>query len=274
VTEGPQSFSSSSLASALVARHAGWVSEPIEPPATVLLLLEAQRAMFEAATLLPASPLLRRAPRGDGHPVLVLPGFGASDRSTGVLRRYLEGLGYGVHPWTFGRNLGPRGDLPQRLGARLAELQQKGERKVSLVGWSLGGIYAREMARRMPQYVRQVITLGSPFRGGGRPTNVGRIIRALTGANMRERGPAWMADIAKPPPVPSTAIFSRTDGIAAWRACIEMEAPNTDNIEVIGSHCGLGFNPVVLYAIADRLAQDEDGWSTFDRSGIRRLFYR
>src|SRR5262245_2161029 len=146
---------------------------PIAPPATLLLMLEGQRAFLEAATLLPASPLLRQAPRGDGHPVLVLPGLGASDLSTAVLRAYLERLGYAAHPWTFGRNLGPGGDLPQLMLRRLAELHERHRRKVSLVGWSLGGIYARELARQAPERVRQVVTLGSPFRATRGSTNVG-----------------------------------------------------------------------------------------------------
>ena len=248
--------------------------ERIPPPATLLLLLEGQRAFLEAATLLPAAPLLRQAARGDGHPVLVLPGFGAGDRSTRVLRRYLERLGHEVHPWTFGRNLGPRGDLPQRLVRRLTELHERSGRRVSLVGWSLGGIYARELARHQSERVRQVITLGSPFRGGGTTSNLARVVRAITRSNFPERAPDWFTRMAQPPPIPTTAIFSKTDGIASWQACIEIEAPHTDNVEVIGSHCGLGFNPVVLYAVADRLSQPESGWARFDRSGWRRFFYR
>jgi pimeloyl-ACP methyl ester carboxylesterase len=242
--------------------------EPIAPPTPLLLLLEGQRALVEAASLLPASPMLRQAPRGDGHSVLVLPGFGAGDRSTGILRRYLERLGYSVHPWTFGRNLGPRGDLPQRLRQRVLRLHDESGRKLSLVGWSLGGIYARELARHEPERVRQVITLGSPFRGGGTASNLARLVRAITRANFPERAPEWITRLAQPPPVPSTAIFSKTDGIAAWRACMEMEAPHTDNIEVIGSHCGLGFNPAVMWILADRLAQAEGVWRPFHPGGV------
>jgi pimeloyl-ACP methyl ester carboxylesterase len=217
------------------------------PSRLALLLAEAPRAFFESLTLPPVAGLLRRAPRGDGHPVLVLPGFAAGDDSTRVLRRYLRRLGYAAHPWLLGRNLGVRERLPERLALRVEELQRRHGRKLSLVGWSLGGIYAREIAKRLPQHVRKVVTLGSPF-----------------------------GDVAKvrlPPAAPCTAIYSKTDGIVHWRSCLEPDTDHTENIGVPGSHCGLGFNPQVLYAIADRLSQPEGSWQPFDRSGWRRHLY-
>jgi pimeloyl-ACP methyl ester carboxylesterase len=210
-----------------------------------LLLLEGPRAFFEASLLLPSAPLLARAPRGDGQPVLVLPGFAASDASTEVLRAYLRALGYRTHGWGLGRNVGPGDGLGRLLAGRLLALQRRYARRVSLVGWSLGGVYARELAKREPRSVRQVISLGSPF--GGR--------------------------VDPPPPIPSTAIWSRTDGIAPWRACVESEGAQAENIEVVASHCGLGFHPAVLYAIADRLAQPEGAWRPFDRSALPRAIY-
>jgi pimeloyl-ACP methyl ester carboxylesterase len=246
---------------------------PNTPPHPLLFALEGQRALLEWSTLLPALPLLRRAPRGDGHPVLVLPGFGAGDVSTRVLRRYLRSLGYSAHPWKLGRNLGPRGRLPQQLLDRMRELDARHGRKLSVVGWSLGGIYARELARAAPERVRQVISLGSPFRGRARSSNVARVYRGITG---RDPGPdeAVVSErLRQPPPVPSTAIYSKTDGVVAWEACVEEEADRTDNIEVFGSHFGLGVNPLVLYAIADRLSQPEDRWEPFDRSRWRRYVY-
>jgi len=232
--------------------------------------------MMEAATLLPAVPLLRLAPRGDGHPVMVLPGFTAGDGSTLALRRYLRSLGYYVHGWRLGRNFGFNGDARRfeaRAARRIEELALHHGRKLSLVGWSLGGIYAREIARAAPHRVRQVITLGSPFAGRGGGSNIRRLYELVTGRKIRDHDPAVLARLHEPPPVPSTAIFSRSDGVAHWRACIERRAPHTDNIEIRGSHCGLGFNPVVFYAIADRLAQAENAWRPFERGGWRRLFY-
>lgn len=245
----------------------------MKPPSAGLLLTEAPRAFFEASTLVPARPILSRAPRGDGHAVLVLPGFTATDASTRILRRYLERLGHAVHPWRLGRNLGPTGDLPARLLRRFHDVQAKHGGKVSLVGWSLGGIFAREIARAVPGLIRQVITLGSPFRGGGHASNARRLYELLTRDRVARMDPAMVARLEEPPPVPSTAIYSKTDGIAAWQSCMEITVPHTDNIEVVGSHCGLGVNPAVLYAVADRLALPDGEWARFDRAGLRRLFY-
>ncbi|MET0151362.1 MAG: alpha/beta hydrolase [Candidatus Binatia bacterium] len=251
-------------------------ADAIEPPSMLLFALEGQRALLEAASLVPASPLLRAAPQGDGHPVLVLPGFGAGDESTVALRFYLRRLGYWVQGWRLGRNLGFHGGgrIEHGVAQRIADLFGKRGRKISLVGWSLGGVYAREIARAVPDRVRQVITLGSPFAGRGRGSNVDRAYEALTGRRLRRPDPEILARLSEPPPVPSTAIFSRTDGVAHWRACLERPSPRTDNIEIRGSHCGLGFNPVVLYAIADRLSQPEGEWQPFTRQGWRRIFYR
>ena len=252
-------------------------SDAIEAPSLLLFALEGQRALLEAASLIPASPLLGAAPQGDGHPVLVLPGFAAGDESTVALRFYLRRLGYWVQGWRLGRNMGlqgRRGHLVHGVTRRIEELFAGKGRRISLVGWSLGGIYAREIARLVPHRIRQVITLGSPFAGRGRASNVDRAYEAVTGRKLRKPDPAILARLSEPPPVPSTAIFSRSDGVADWRACIERPSARTDNIEVRGSHCGLGFNPAVLYAIADRLAQAEEEWQPFPRHGWRRIFYR
>lgn len=239
----------------------------------MLLLAEGPRAALEASSLLPALPLLRRAPRGDGHPVLVLPGFTAADGSTRVLREFLTSRGYVAHRWRLGRNMGLRDGTGGRLLRRVETLRERFGRKVSLVGWSLGGIYARELAKHAPDSVRQVITLGSPFGGERQGHRVGWLHRAVTGEELSPEARERMNSLGEPPPVPSTAIYSRTDGIAGWHACVESEAEHTDNIEIRGSHCGLGFNPVVLWAIADRLAQPEHAWRPFERNGLRRLFF-
>lgn len=233
--------------------------------------------MLEAGSLPWAMPLLMQSPRGDGHPVMVLPGFITTDSSTRVLRRFLDGLGYDTHPWMLGRNLGPLaiGEDAERLVARLEQVHDQAGRKVSLVGWSLGGVMARLVSRRRPDLVRQIVTLGSPIAGHPRSTNAWRTYQRLTGhridgANVRE----LMAESSEAPPVPSTAIYTRGDGVVAWRNCREPESGTTDNIEVPGSHCGLGFNALVLHAVADRLALPEDGWAPFDRwKGARALLY-
>ena len=251
----------------------GTAEAPIPSPNLLWTLAEGYRAGVEAATLVGASPLLSNLPRGDGHPLLVLPGFMASDQSTSILRRWLGRLGYPAHPWTFGRNLGPRGDLIERMLRRARELVDAHGRPLSIVGQSLGGIYAREIARQAPELVRQVISLGSPFgalEGGGTNAGVARLFETSTGKTREQLADEGLfGDTLVPPPVPSTAIFSKTDGIAHWRACIERDSPTTDNVEIVGSHCGMGFNPVVLWVVADRLCQAEGTWRRFARDGMR-----
>ncbi len=251
-------------------------SQAIKPPSSLLAATELGRAIIELGTLPLAAPMLMGAPRGDGHPVLVLPGFVTTDLSTTVLRRFLSQLGYDAHAWELGRNLGPRaiGWEGEKLIARLEAVHASTGRKVSLVGWSLGGILARQLSRRRPELVRQVISLGSPFAGDPRASNVWKAYEFLTGQRLKDPGTrAQLDESATVPPVPSTAIFSKGDGVVAWQNCIEPEADTTDNIEVNGSHCGLGVNAAVLYAVADRLALPEGDWKPFERRGLRTLVY-
>jgi pimeloyl-ACP methyl ester carboxylesterase len=246
---------------------------PVLPPrpSLVLAALETPRAFVEIIALTAAAPFLYLAAAlGEEHPVLVLPGFTADDDSTVVLRGYLRQLGYRAHGWRLGRNFGHKA-LSEQLFDRLEQLHSDSGKRVSLVGWSLGGILARELAREYPTLVRQVISLGSPFASRQGGTNVPRVLFRILSGRLREE--PIDERIASPPPVHSTAIYSRTDGVAHWLACVEREAPHTDNIEVPGSHCGLGVNPFVFYAIADRLAEPTAGWRRFDKSGWRSVFY-
>jgi pimeloyl-ACP methyl ester carboxylesterase len=245
-------------------------TDPSRPPSRELLLLEL-RAIGELNAFFAMAPLLRLSPRGDGHPVLVLPGFTAGDASTRPLRAFLNAQGWNAHGWKLGRNLGPQPGVQAQLQRRLAELAERYGRKASLVGWSLGGVFAREIARRAPERARTVITLGSPFAGAPRASNAWRLYQRVN-SGVVEPFPQREAR-RLPPPVPCTAIYTRSDGIVAWQGCLEAEGPQTENIEVDGSHCGLGHNPAVLYAIADRLAQPEGHWRPFDRSGIKGLIY-
>jgi hypothetical protein len=237
-------------------------SAPIPRPNPRLLPLEG-RALFELAALLPAYPFLRRAPHGDGHPVLVLPGFMASDFSTRTLRRFLRDKGYRVHGWKLGRNLGPSAATLTAMVERLQDLHRRYGQRVSLVGWSLGGIYSRELARAMPDLVRQVITLASPFRDVD-AVNVPRFLRQRSRrrtAVTDER--SVRARLREPLSVPTTAIVSRTDAIASWQSCCTEPGPFAENLEVDSSHLGFGHHPVVLLTIADRLAQPEGAWRPF-----------
>jgi pimeloyl-ACP methyl ester carboxylesterase len=242
-----------------------------------LLYAEAPRALAELATLLPAAPYLALSPRGDGHPVLVLPGLGGGDGSTLVMRRFLAAQGHAAAPWALGRNLGPAmDDLGPRLAERLeAVWRSGGGRKVSLVGWSLGGVYARLLAQRFPERVRQVITLGSPIGGLPRSSSAYRVIRQMPGVRIdRDQALRLRALAGEPlPDVPSTAAYSRTDGIVPWQIARQASSPLAENVEVYGSHIGLGFNPSALYLLAERLAQRDGAWQPFDRGGWRRWVY-
>lgn len=236
------------------------------------MLLEG-RAIPEFGAFLGALPLLSLAPRGDGHPVLVLPGLVTSDVSTRPLRSFLKRHGYAVSGWGQGRNFGPRPGVQDGMLALLRELNETHGRKVSIIGWSLGGVYARQLAKMDPDRVRSVITLGSPFGGKPRATNAWRIYEMVSGKSAADQDQTFGGALADPPPVPTTAIFSRTDGICAWQVCVEKPSAKAENIEVQGSHCGLGHNPAVVYAVADRLAQAEGEWRPFQRSGWRSLVY-
>ncbi|MDZ7668144.1 MAG: alpha/beta hydrolase [Gammaproteobacteria bacterium] len=183
-------------------------------------IAEAPRALAELASLLPAAPYLTLAPRGDGHPVLVLPGFGGGDGSTTVIRRYLAGQGLITHTWDLGRNLGSAmPDLQQRLSERLeAVWRAGGQRPVSLVGWSLGGVYARLLTQIHPERVRQVITLGSPIGGTPRPSRAQRVMSRV-GATGIDRDEAMrLRRLASDPlpDVPSAPLTSGMDGICSW----------------------------------------------------------
>jgi hypothetical protein len=237
------------------------------------MLLEL-RALNEFGAFLGALPLLSLAPRGDGHPVLVLPGLVASDASTRPLRSFLRTRGYQVSGWKQGRNLGLREGVQESMVDLLVEMSETSGRKVSLVGWSLGGLYARQLAKMMPDRVRQVISLGSPFAGTPRSTNAWRVYEMASGRSAEEvPDPSFGGDLSACPPVPTTAIFSRTDGICAWQGCVEKAGAQAESIEVESSHCGMGHHPAVVYAVADRLAQKEGEWAPFDRSGWRSMVY-
>ena len=243
----------------------------IEPPSRLLQWLEV-RAAGEFAGTLAAWPLLRMAPRGDGHAVLVLPGLSAGDGSTRLLRRHLADLGHAVHGWGLGRNLGPRPGVREALLDRLDRLHEASGRAVSLVGWSLGGAYARALALRRPQAVRNVVTLGSPIAGDASSTSVRRLYEWASGQRMGTT-PGPRPYRAVPDEVPSTSIYSRSDGVVAWRASLQPEGPLAENVEVIGSHVGLGVHAPVLYAVADRLAQPDGAWKRFDPRWALRAMY-
>jgi hypothetical protein len=210
-----------------------------------------QRAMWELGAFGAALPWFSFLPRGDGHPVVVLPGMLGDDRSTMPLRRVLRHLGHSAHGWGLGRNDGPDDRALKGMTSLVRKLYNAEGRPVSLVGWSMGGVYARALARNTPHQVRQVITMGSPFKRMEWARGVGT------------------------PPVPVTSIYSRSDAVVPWGTAVEEPGPRVENVEVEGSHIGLGFNPAVVVVVADRLAQPEGEWKPFKPPAIaRQLFPR
>ena len=243
----------------------------IRAPGALLLALEG-RAPWEFAASLAAAPLLRKLPRGDGHRVLVLPGLAANDLTTLPMRAFLKDRGYEALPWEQGLNLGPRPGVLDALRERVRALHRVDGQKISLVGWSLGGVYARELAKEMPERVRCVITLGSPFAGPPQATNAWWLFERVSGHP--EPDARMQAALRVAPPVPTTSVYSRSDGIVAWQCSLNPPGPLAENIEVHASHIGLGLNPLAMMAIADRLAQDPARWKPFETSGLRGLFFK
>jgi len=257
---------------AVVTSRAYGHQDGLTPPSRLNLALEG-RGLLDIPALLAAAPFLSMAPRGKPHIVLVLPGMGANDRSTLPLRGFLRWLGYDARGWGRGRNIRlPTMEIPAIVGT-VKELFETSGTRVSLIVWSLGGILAREVARNTPAQVRMVITLGSPFAAPS-ANNIRTIWRLLTGEPVvAANNTGRVTELAKPLPVPATSIFTRSDGVVAWQACLEQEGPERENIEVNTTHIGLGFHAPAFWAIADRLAQPDGAWTPFQPSAPVAPFF-
>jgi pimeloyl-ACP methyl ester carboxylesterase len=239
---------------------------PHHPAPRPWLIAMEFRALWEFGSVIPAWPFLRHAPTGDGHSVIVFPGLSASDGSTLPMRSFLEKLGYDVSGWNQGFNFGPRAGVLQAARQQVIDTCQAAGNTVSLIGWSLGGIYARELAKELPQCVRSVITMGTPFAGSHHSTNAWRLYQLTSGRDIHAEVEHF--DLPKAPSMPTTSIFSRTDGVVAWPASIQAPCPSNpmiENLEVYASHIGLGLNPSTWWAVADRLAQVQGHWKPFER---------
>ena len=237
-------------------------------PSMMLAASEFPRVAMEVATLGVTWPsLFAAAKKGNGQPVIVLPGFLGADDSTLALRRFLTALGYPAQPWLLSRNHG-HPELVERFSRRLYRLYKVYGKPITLIGQSLGGVFAHSLAREFPDAVRAVITLGSPF--GARQTTdtnpmVARLFERMSGLTVEEMREMANVEVASGPlSQPSTSIYSKTDGVVNWRTCISEPAPNAENIEIVGSHTGMAMHPAVLYVVADRLQQDPDNWRKFD----------
>ena len=254
-------------------------SEHIAPPNLFKVLLEG-RAIWEYGMTLATWPFMHYAlsdvHRGDGHPVVVFPGLAATDLTTTPLRAFLSKIGYDAHPWLQGINLGPRPGVLEIATEQVERIFKTTGKKVSVVGWSLGGIYAREIAKLAPHAVRNVITLGTPFEGSPDATNAFWLYKLANGKSPVDN--ALRESLKTSPPVPTTSIYSKSDGIVAWQCSIQSAkraSAEFENIELIASHFGIGFNALAWYVIADRLSQVEGEWKKFDinSKGVGKFFY-
>jgi pimeloyl-ACP methyl ester carboxylesterase len=243
------------------------------PPSNLLALAEAPRALGELAAFYALRPAMSLLPRGDGHGVLVLPGFMASDSSTAPMRSLLADLGYEVSGWELGRNVQINSARIAAMSDGVAKLHERTGRAISIVGWSLGGMLARELAKLHPEKVRQVISLGSPLTTDRGVSNASYLFEAINGKSPDVQRRTGLGDLDTPPPVPSTSVFTKTDGVVAWRGSIQPESKSRENVEVYASHCGLGVNPLVMLVVADRLAQDEGKWAPFKAKGLRAMLF-
>jgi hypothetical protein len=227
----------------------------LEPPPLSGLIRET-RGLLELPRLMLRFRDLARQPRGHGQPVLLLPGYGAGDGSTAILKGYLRLLGYRVRGWGLGRNSGDVRDLMPRILKRVISFARRTQQEVRLIGWSLGGYLAREAARERPDLIHRVITLGTPVVGGPKYTVVARrfhrrgIDIAAIEAEIELRNQISLR-------TPVTAIYSRADAVVAWEACIDHNGTDVEHVEVRTTHIGFGFSAEVYKIIAQRLADDD-----------------
>ena len=238
-------------------------SADVSPPHPLLAALEVPRALAEYASFTATSRLLSAGRSGHGRPVLVLPGLLADDRSTRPLRRLLNTAGYAAYGWKLGTNVGPTRRITSGIDAVLDDITGVHSEPVSVIGWSLGGMLGHDLAGRHPGVVDRLITLASPLYIVDRSQSRASLFYdEYAPADLAENAMDtwWVPSVLS---VPATSIFSKTDGVVRWETCVHPSGPLTENIEVYGSHCGLGFHPAAAYAILDRLAVPTDPWPKF-----------
>lgn len=239
---------------------------PVKRPSLALLGAEPWRAALEFLSHKFNRDTQLAKAGGDGHPVLIFPGLGMDGKSVAPLRKVCESLGYTAFDWGRGYNLGPQGDVDawlRDLADHSTELLKDHDQPATLIGWSLGGLYARELAKLMRRRIRQVVTIGTPFNADADHTNVGWLYRLLADSKP-DFDESFNQRLRIAPPVPTTSIYSRSDGIVAWQSCLHRHLrADVQDIEIQGSHIGMGWNPAVLRVVADRLAQQRGKWQPF-----------
>ncbi|MFT5914400.1 MAG: pimeloyl-ACP methyl ester carboxylesterase [Flammeovirgaceae bacterium] len=245
----------------------------INSPSKIWLFTEGGRAMFDWGLSIFSKPIWKDLPNGNGEPVLVLPGFMASDISTKYLRNFLKKKNYTPYSWGLGRNKGDFTNTSPTIFSNLDKITSHHNQKIHLIGWSLGGVFAREIAKEKPDLVKSVITMGSPFANINQKTNASWLFDFVSKRVKTNEEYSKMDTIHEPPTMPSTAIFSKSDGIVNWKGCLEPEMPHTENVQVHAAHMSLGVHPASLVCIADRLAQKEGDWKPFQPVGkVKNMF--
>lgn len=232
------------------------IALPSAPPALLTTLGES-RAPVDAAATLFRLPSLLKLDAGKPRPILLAPGFKADEASMAPLGWFLNKLGHQCFQWGLGRNQGEVDEDIVRLGRRTLTLMHELEQPLTLIGWSLGGVVAREVARLFPETVCEVITLGTPITGGPKYTAPGKFYARRRNLDMDafedhilQRNQAGFDQ-------PVTSIYSKSDGIVAWEASVDVYNKHADNVEVKGAHLGLGVNHRVWRVIAAKLERNQ-----------------
>jgi esterase/lipase len=200
------------------------------------------------------TPDLLTAPRGDGRKIVLLPGFTLPEMALLPLATYLKYLGYDASTWGLGINGGDVDDLTERFSARVTKMVETSSQPVTLIGWSLGGVIARETARLNSEAVREIITMGTPLIGGPKYTAVGQLYALREGLDLDEFELEVHDRNAVGLSQPLTVIFSKSDGVVGWKAAQDVYNPQARHVEVRSTHMALGANAKVWRIIADTLA--------------------
>lgn len=225
----------------------------LQAPTLSSLIMEPM-GFFELPALLLKAPELARQPRGDGRQIMVIPGLTTNDVSTIPLRAYLTYLGYKPRGWGLGVNRGKiQHTVPPLFKRILRETDKSGE-QMSLIGWSLGGVIARELARELPDRIDQVISFGSPIVGGAKYTSVAPYYKRQ-GVNLDAAEKAIARHNKRGIEVPVTSIYSKQDGVVHWSASIDLNNKHAEHFEVKSTHVGLGFDVDVYKIVAHQLAR-------------------
>ena len=263
----------------------------LRPPKLRHSIMELGRVVMEIGSTALLGPVLNTLPRGDGHTIMTIPGFMGADGSTSQLRRFLKRRGYNAIPWGLGRNaaevrsdnledfLVHRDKMERVIAERARQECEASGGKVTLIGWSLGGLYAVAVAHRFPQWIRQVITLGTPFgdpRGTALYSVMGRLYdnedSADEGALQRWVEHTYSGGRLR---VPVLTLFSESDGIVGpGIARCQGDPRYVTNMAVVASHVGFPFNPVVFAVIANHLVEPHERWAICGSGLLKPLVRR